>query len=453
MSHSLSDPPKHILILGSGVFGLSSALALTSRLFFSSSKITLVDQFSPYDSTSTDPNPSAASIDTSRIVRADYASEPYSQLAVKAQELWRDDGAKAWGGEGRYHQPGLMLTTEPGRQEYVRRSLINVRALVGQGEVEEANSKEEIDRLIDGHGISVGTWGYLNKGSGWVDAEATVKWAMSQIDQKRVEVRKDSVQKLLLSTERDSVTGALMNDGTEIKADLTILATGAWSPSLIDLRGRAKATGQILGYISISAEEQVKLQNLPSILNMSAGLFIIPPSGQLLKVARHGFGYLNPQKITGVLGSEEVIEVSVPETGISVPAEGQHAFRQFLRQLFPPGSEMSSIANRPFTKTRVCWYTDTPTGDFLIDFHPNYSESLLIATGGSGHAFKFFPVLGEKIVDRLEGCLEGDLLSLWRWREKVEDGDVWGTEDGSRGDRRGMILVHEKQVNVNAISA
>lgn len=444
MSPSPSNPPKHILILGSGVFGLSTALALSSRPYFSASRITLVDQFTPQESNSIDPNPSASSIDTSRIIRADYASEPYARLAVAAQKLWRDDGAEGWGGQGRYTQNGLLLTTNPDQQEYVRRSLANVRTLAREGQIEEANGREEIDRLMGGHGISNGSWGYLNRGSGWVDAEATVRWAMTKIDQGRVEIRKGLVQGLLSSEKRNVIEGAQMADGSKITADMSVLAMGAWSPSMVDLRHHASATGQILGYIEVSAEERKTLQKLPSIFNMSTGLFVMPPSGHLLKVARHAFGYQNPQKIKGVLGSDEEIEVSVPEAGIAVPAEGQQDFRGLLQQLFPPGSGIHAIANRPFAKTRVCWYTDTPTGDFLIDYHPGYNRTLFLATGGSGHAFKFFPVLREKIVDRLEGCLNEDLQTLWRWREDWSGDEVWHTEDGSRGGKRGMVLEQER---------
>ena len=57
-------------------------------------------------------------------------------------------------------------------------------------------------------------------------------------------------------------------------------------------------------------------------------------------------------------------------------------------------------------------------------------------------------MLGEKIVDAIEGRLEPGLKELWEWREgqgtchgererKGEEG--WETEDGTRGGRRGMI--------------
>jgi hypothetical protein len=58
-----STAPSSILIIGSGVFGLSTALALAKRPPYSSAKITVLDR-------SQFPSLDGSSIDTSRIVRA-----------------------------------------------------------------------------------------------------------------------------------------------------------------------------------------------------------------------------------------------------------------------------------------------------------------------------------------------------------------------------------------------
>lgn len=48
----------------------------------------------------------------------------------------------------------------------------------------------------------------------------------------------------------------------------------------------------------------------------------------------------------------------------------------------------------------VCLYTNTPDEDFILDRHPGHSRVALFA-GGSGHAFKFAPVLGSLMTDVL----------------------------------------------------
>ncbi|MCA1595892.1 MAG: sarcosine oxidase, partial [Chloroflexi bacterium] len=67
--------------------------------------------------------------------------------------------------------------------------------------------------------------------------------------------------------------------------------------------------------------------------------------------------------------------------------------------------------------TRVCLYTDTWDGHFWIAPDPD-RPGLVVATGGSGHAFKFAPVLGEIIADAVEGH-ENASLDRFRWRPEV----------------------------------
>jgi len=64
-------------------------------------------------------------------------------------------------------------------------------------------------------------------------------------------------------------------------ADLVILATGAWTPSLINLQGRAIATGQCLAYISITDAEQEQFGKIPPLLNVSR---LLAPSRFVLQL-------------------------------------------------------------------------------------------------------------------------------------------------------------------------
>jgi sarcosine oxidase/L-pipecolate oxidase len=101
---------------------------------------------------------------------------------------------------------------------------------------------------------------------------------------------------------------------------------------------------------------------------------------------------------------------------------------------------LPSLHNRPFSKTRLCWYSDTPTGDFLIDYHPHW-RNLFVATGDSGHAFKFLPVIGDKIAACIARDRPVEFKGKWEW--KATDGPVGEevvTEDGTRSGTRGVLL-------------
>ncbi|MEO8396610.1 MAG: sarcosine oxidase, partial [Chloroflexota bacterium] len=61
-----------------------------------------------------------------------------------------------------------------------------------------------------------------------------------------------------------------------------------------------------------------------------------------------------------------------------------------------------------------CLYCDTRDEHFWIDRHPQ-RPGLTVAAGGSGHAFKFAPVLGGLIADAME-AKPNDWLPKFRWR-------------------------------------
>jgi sarcosine oxidase / L-pipecolate oxidase len=460
----MSSSPESILIVGAGEFGLTTALSLLSRPSITSSlkKITIVDA-SP-----TLPNPSGSSVDASRIIRADYGNEMYARLAAEAQSLWREgmgveddvvgvgegggDGRKGgkkvkWGAGGRYHEPGFMLTADNDETAgYVKKSLGNVRELLKNG-IEVLEGPEKIKEKSGHEGVS-GVWGYVNWNSGWADAEKCVAFALGRVRREggeRVVLRSGAVvERLLLEGER--CVGARLAGGEELRADLVVLAAGAWSPSLVDLQGRCVATAQVLTYTEISEAEEKGLRDNPTVMNLSRGMFIIPPRGGELKVARHGFGYRNLVKLSREQllsgGKGEIVEVSVPRVGIQAPEEGQKACREALKDMMP------SFGNRKFKNTRLCWYCDTEDGDFLITYHPQH-KGLFIATGGSGHGFKFFPVLGEKIVDAIEGKLDPKWVHAWRWREETCP-TLHACDDGSRAGPKEMILDEELAKGVKA---
>ena len=47
-------------------------------------------------------------------------------------------------------------------------------------------------------------------------------------------------------------------------------------------------------------------------------------------------------------------------------------------------------------------YNLSKSNDFLLDFHPRM-PGVFLATAGSGHGFKFGSVLGQMVLDRLDG--------------------------------------------------
>lgn len=86
-----------------------------------------------------------------------------------------------------------------------------------------------------------------------------------------------------------------------------------------------------------------------------------------------------------------------PDTSIRWIAEEFHEpARQLLAQRFP------ALADAPLLETRSCHYEISSTGNFIIDTHPEFSN-VWIAGGGSAEGFKFGPVIGPYVADRVTG--------------------------------------------------
>ncbi|KAG7900917.1 hypothetical protein KL935_002850 [Ogataea polymorpha] len=115
---------------------------------------------------------------------------------------------------------------------------------------------------------------------------------------------------------------------------------------------------------------------------------------------------------------QEALEISYPRTVVDhptdwIPQDAEDALRENLAEIMP------ALAKRPFDRTKLCWLTQTPSANFVIDYHPEL-EGVLLATGGSAHAWKFVPILGDKVVDYMEGKLEATLKDMWSFAEKLK---------------------------------
>ena len=168
---------------------VSTTLSLLSAPAYADTKITLLDPYLPEDDTacpSLNPasqnqnqiqlqNPHAASIDSSRIIRPDYASTPYAKLAAQAQQAWRSGYG---GGEGVYRESGIILSAEKGGSAYVECAYRNARGLGYR--VQGLRDKEEVGRAL-GTGGEGGESGYVNFGGGWADAGRAMGCALGMV--------------------------------------------------------------------------------------------------------------------------------------------------------------------------------------------------------------------------------------------------------------------------------
>lgn len=180
--------------------------------------------------------------------------------------------------------------------------------------------------------------------------------------------------------EDSRVVGVNVAEGLPITAYHVILATGAWTNRLLPLEYATTASGQQLGFIKLNDEEAAKLRDMPVMISMSTGLFVFPPSPStnMLKVARHGYGFasnIHLQEQGRIVSSPKLMECN--SVSGYLPDDADASLREGLEQLVP------EFAAHPWSWRRLCWYSDTPDGDFIVEWHPDL-EGLFMATGGAG---------------------------------------------------------------------
>jgi glycine/D-amino acid oxidase-like deaminating enzyme len=197
--------------------------------------------------------------------------------------------------------------------------------------------------------------------------------------------------------ERDAcIVGIVDGEGEPLAADAVVVAAGSWTQHLLPwLDDQLRSVGQPVFHLRPRDPAPYRAERFPvfgaDIARTGYYGFCANADG-IVKIANHGVG-----------------RAMHPESPArAVTADEEAALRAFL------GDTLPSLAAAPIVHTRVCVYGDTADEHFLIAADPDRA-GLVVAAGGSGHGFKFAPVLGDLIADAVEGR-EEPLLRKFRWR-------------------------------------
>jgi sarcosine oxidase / L-pipecolate oxidase len=226
---------------------------------------------------------------------------------------------------------------------------------------------------------------------------------------------------------RTELSGIVTIDDKFHAGSLVLVACGGWTPSLIpELDGFSETTAGSVAFVKIPRSsplsERFSHENFPSFQykmheGRNGGLYGFPCDDRgLLKVGYRGIKYTNPvMQLDGKERSVPVTRWTRPFHTSKIPAHALKVIDQFIDDELPE----IRAEGLGVTSTRLCWYTDTFDDHYIIDYVPN-KRNLMVATGGSGHAFKFLPVIGKHVVDIWEGVGTNQLLKKrWMWRKQA----------------------------------
>ncbi|HEX6140931.1 MAG TPA: FAD-dependent oxidoreductase [Candidatus Limnocylindria bacterium] len=346
-----------VVVVGAGVIGAWTARWLAEA----GHAVTLVDQYAPA-------SPLATSADETRVTRSAHGEDRhYPAWQRRALALWLALDPTLFVATG-----VLWLARAPDGMEAA--SLATLKAM---GVPAERLSADEVAVRWPQVATEDLGWGLFEPEGGVLMARRALLATLDAADAAGVRL----VRGRVIPPQADAAAARLdrlrLADGAELEADAFVFAAGPWLGRLFsDLLGTdalAVTRQEVVYFATPPGDGRFKADALPTWAEYDAAIYGLPSiDGRGLKVAPDRPGPLtDPDTQERVIGERSVATA-----------------RAYLRRRFP------AMAAQPVSDGRVCQYASTPDAHFIIDRHPAWANAW-IAGGGSGHAFKHGPVIGE----------------------------------------------------------
>ena len=179
-----------------------------------------------------------------------------------------------------------------------------------------------------------------------------------------------------IAEDRDSLDEIRLEDGRTVRGDAFAFACGAWLPELVPVA---------LGELIVPHRQDVVHFAVPE---GDAGY---GPRAMPIWIDFEGsfYGFPSFDGVSAKACPDWLGPIERPDDSAREVANATvDASRIILRTRFP------GLAEQPVVKRWTCFYEVTPDANFVIDRHPRLGDTW-IAGGGTGHAFKHGPVIGE----------------------------------------------------------
>ena len=353
------SPHYDVLVLGAGINGLCTALALHRR---GAGRIGVVEQFPLLHA-------HGSSHGASRITRSSYAHPTWVRLVQLAQgEEWPRLEAAA-GQRLVIPRPALFWGPVGGPIDAYRDAVVEVGAAVDELSPEAAAQAfptfrfQQDDRVL------------RDRTAGIVLAGDTMAALVRLLRAAGVDLHEATpVQKIHTGADIE-----LRTAGGPLSADRLVVTAGSWAARLLPgLQGHLAVARQSVGYFGIEGDPTA----MPPWVYLGTNedeRYGLPQVGRPgIKAAQHR-----------THGGSDDPDDSGPEPDLS-------EVEAFLRQRLIP--RLTGVLGR-----ERCLYTNTPDNFFVLDRVPG-EPRITVGAGCSGHGFKFGPLTG-RILAGL--CLDG----------------------------------------------
>jgi N-methyl-L-tryptophan oxidase len=362
------------IIIGAGSMGMAAGYYLARA----GNRVLLLDAGDP-------PHDLGAHHGGTRLIRHAYGEgAAYVPLALRAQELW------------------TKLEQETGSPLFMRTGVANIG-------LPSDRFLDEVRRSAARYGLTLETLDGGEVRSRWpawrlskehivhFEPDAGVLYCERAIDAyRKLAVKYGAALRTNATVTRiewhgpDSV-GVVTREGERYAAQALIVCAGKWTTTLLASLGMAVPVTRVRkSFAWFEAAPDFGPDRFPGFaVTSEAGQFYGFPdlNGEGLKVGRHDGGqHVAPDAELAPFGTEPT------DLG---------DLECFLQQFLPGAGKLRT--------GRICEYDVTPDEHFIIDTAPA-CPNVLVATGFSGHGFKFASAIGEALAERItQGNSRADL--------------------------------------------
>ncbi|KAK5630861.1 hypothetical protein RRF57_006576 [Xylaria bambusicola] len=457
-----------ILIVGSGVFGLSTALWLARAGY---RRVTVFDM-QDTETAGYDPGVGieSASADINKIIRFSYGDEiEYQRLASQAAEIWDkwNQQIASLATERRDELPEVLQKGEPklwykcgflrmgAASEFSDYEIQTLRNMEKEGvrgtqfksdddaDIERASRtgwahKLDVCRRQERFGVHKAV---LDSSAGFVVAYKACAWAQHLARKAGVEFILHPTKGRVVGVDTSNPDKPVVRtvDGVTHEGYLVVVAGGGWTAGLLpEADGLIETTAGSVATIQLPKDrqdlwERFSPENFPVVTwGMHEGrvsdkdIYSFPRDEN--GVIKIGFRKTKWTNYDDVAGKRISIPKAVHAKETNIPIPALEAVKEYISVNLP------ELAGLGISSTRLCWYTDSIDNSFVVDFVPGRPR-VAVCSGGSGHGFKFLPVLGREVVRILEGKgAETVYGRMWKWRTSDKEKRN-GLEEGEDGPR------------------
>jgi sarcosine oxidase len=358
-----------VVVVGGGAIGSAAAWQLARR----GVQVALLEQFEPGHT-------KGASHGASRIFRLSYPDPVYIGLAREARQSWREledltdtQLLTITGGVDHGDHPHLDLLAE---------------GLAAAGVLRDWLTPQEAAERWPG--IRFDTRALFHPDSGRLHADRSVAALQTAAGKAGATVRHSTPVTSIEVYGDDAVL--VHTDSGSYRARRVVAAVNAWAAKLVGelvpLPPLRVTQEQPAHFAAVEPEE--RWPSFGHLRPEPGGIYGLATPGEGIKVGFHGIG----------------TEVD-PDHRDFTPEPGQlAALRDYARQWLP-GVDADAFV--PIS----CTYTTTPDADFVLD----RLGPVVVATGFSGHGFKFVPAIGRVLADlAVDGTRPDQRFSFGRTR-------------------------------------